>query len=351
MRVDTAPFSDVRVRQALRLVVDRQQMLDLVFGGFGTLGNDLFGIWAPEYDHSLPQRHQDIDQAKSLLKAAGAEGLHVTLVTSDIAQGTVLAAQVFAQQASAAGVSVSVDDVTVNEFYGTNYLKWPFAQDYWFYNFYLPQVSLATLPTAPFNETHWNNARYNSLYAQAIATTDASLQHRARARDAADRVQRGRLHHPVLPAGDRRFRHQRRRPGPVQDRLVAERLRLQGCVAIVTTATVAAETEQAAAPKPRRPHPIRDLIIKRSLIGILTLVLVSILVFAATQTLPGNAASAVLLNTATPQRLHALEVQLGLNRPAVEQYWTWLTGVLHGNFGTLAGQRAAGRARWSAGGS
>jgi peptide/nickel transport system substrate-binding protein len=176
MRVDTGTFSDVRIRQAMRLVVDRQQMLDLVFGGFGTLGNDLFGIWAPDYDHSLPQRHQDIDQAKSLLKAAGAEGLHVTLVTSDIAQGTVLAAQVFAQQASEAGVSVSVDDVTVDEFYGTNYLKWEFAQDYWFYNFYLPQVSLATLPTAPFNETHWNNSRYNSLYAQAIATTDASLR-------------------------------------------------------------------------------------------------------------------------------------------------------------------------------
>jgi peptide/nickel transport system permease protein len=100
------------------------------------------------------------------------------------------------------------------------------------------------------------------------------------------------------------------------------------------TTTVTAETEQAQAPKPRKPHPIRDLIIKRTLIGILTLVAVSILVFAATQILPGNAASAVLENTATPARLHALEVQLGLNRPAVEQYWTWLTGALHGNFGT-----------------
>jgi peptide/nickel transport system substrate-binding protein len=176
MRVDTGTFRDPRIRQAMRLVVDRQQMLDLVFGGFGTLGNDLFGIWAPEYDHSLPQRHQDIDQAKSLLKAAGAEDLHVTLVTADIAQGTVLAAHVFAQQASAAGISVSVDDVTVNEFYGTNYLKWQFAQDYWFYNFYLPQVSLATLPTASYNETHWDNSRYNSLYAQAISTADDALR-------------------------------------------------------------------------------------------------------------------------------------------------------------------------------
>jgi peptide/nickel transport system substrate-binding protein len=176
MRVDTGTFSDVRVRQAMRLVVDRQQMLDLVFGGFGTVGNDLFGIWAPEYDHSLPQRRQDIDQAKSLLRAAGAEGLHVQLITSEIGQGVTLAAQVLAQQASMAGITMSVDDVTVNDFYGTNYLKWQFAQDYWFYNFYLPQVSLATLPTAPFNETHWDNARYNSLYAQAIATTDTSLR-------------------------------------------------------------------------------------------------------------------------------------------------------------------------------
>jgi len=100
------------------------------------------------------------------------------------------------------------------------------------------------------------------------------------------------------------------------------------------TATVTPEAERAQEPKPRKPHPIRDLLITRTVIGILTLFAVSILVFAATQTLPGNAASAVLQNTATPQRLAALEKQLGLNRPAVEQYWTWLTGVLHGNFGT-----------------
>ncbi len=99
----------------------------------------------------------------------------------------------------------------------------------------------------------------------------------------------------------------------------------------MTTAT--AETKEAKAPQPRKPHPIRHMLIYRSLIGLLTLLLVSILVFAATQTLPGNAASAVLLNTATPQRLHALEVQLGLTKPAVEQYWTWLTGLFHGNFG------------------
>ena len=172
MRVDVAPFSDRRVRQAMRLVVDRPQMLEILFSGHGTLGNDVFGIWSADYDHGLPQRHQDIDQAKSLLKAAGHEGLTVSLVTSDIGQGTVQAAQVLAQQASAAGIKVNLDTVTVTDFFGPGYLKWVFAQDYWYFNFYLPQVSLATLPTAPFNECHFDNPAYNKLYQEAIATVD-----------------------------------------------------------------------------------------------------------------------------------------------------------------------------------
>ena len=47
MRVDTAPFDDVRVRQAFRLIVDRQQMVDQVLGGNGRIGNDLYGRFDP----------------------------------------------------------------------------------------------------------------------------------------------------------------------------------------------------------------------------------------------------------------------------------------------------------------
>jgi peptide/nickel transport system substrate-binding protein len=174
MRLDTPPFNDVRVRQAMRLLVDRKQMRDAVFNGLGLIGNDVFGIFSSEYDHSLPQRVQDIDQAKSLLKAAGHENLTVELVTSDIAQGVVKCAQVLAQQASAAGVKINLRQVTVSEFYGQNYLKWAFAQDYWDYNFYLPQVADSSIAGAPFNETHWNDPHYTSLYNQAEATLDDS---------------------------------------------------------------------------------------------------------------------------------------------------------------------------------
>ena len=71
MRVDAPPFNDVRVRQAMRWLVDRRQMRELAFGGQGVIGNDVTSIWDPAYDQALPQREQDIGRAKSLLRAAG----------------------------------------------------------------------------------------------------------------------------------------------------------------------------------------------------------------------------------------------------------------------------------------
>lgn len=85
------------------------------------------------------------------------------------------------------------------------------------------------------------------------------------------------------------------------------------------------------------------MILRRALLGLLTLFLVSVLVFAATQVLPGNAATAVLQNTATPQRVHALEQQLHLNESAVSQYGRWISGVLAGHPGTsLANSQPVG---------
>jgi peptide/nickel transport system substrate-binding protein len=146
----------------------------LVFGGHGTLGNDVFSIWDSDYDHSLPQRQQDIAQAKSLLKQAGRENLTIQLVTADIAQGTVNMAQLLAQDAAKAGVTVNLRQITVTEFYGPNYLKWQFAQDYWYYQPYLPQVQQATLPGSPFNECHFNDPQYIKLNNQALATLDVA---------------------------------------------------------------------------------------------------------------------------------------------------------------------------------
>ena len=85
----------------MRLLVDRPQMREVAFGGYGLLGNDIFGISDPEYDTLDPPAPQDIDQAKFLLKKAGQENLTTTLVTAPIHAGAVEMAQVLKQQATA----------------------------------------------------------------------------------------------------------------------------------------------------------------------------------------------------------------------------------------------------------
>jgi peptide/nickel transport system substrate-binding protein len=173
MRVDQAPFDDVKVRQAFRLIVDREQMVQQVLSGHGSVANDLYARYDPAYASDLPQRQQDLEQAKSLLKQAGREGLSVELVTSPVFQGIVEAAQVFAQQAKGAGVNVKVRRVDSGTFYGDNYLSWTFAQDFWASRVYLSQVAQGDLPDSPFNETHWPaDKKFLDLIQQARAETD-----------------------------------------------------------------------------------------------------------------------------------------------------------------------------------
>jgi peptide/nickel transport system substrate-binding protein len=172
MRVDQAPFSDVRVRQAFRLIVNRPQMVEQVLSGQGRIANDMYAPFDPAYDSSLPQRVQDIEQAKSLLKQAGHSGLTVQLTTAPVFQGIVQAAEVFAQQATAAGVTVKLQKLDSGTFYGPNYLKWTFAQDFWATREYLPQVAQGSLPNSPFNECHWADPTFIKYINEARGTLD-----------------------------------------------------------------------------------------------------------------------------------------------------------------------------------
>ena len=89
----------------------------------------------------------------------------------------------------------------------------------------------------------------------------------------------------------------------------------------------------AASGLPSSARPILDLVSQRILLGILTLFAVSLVVFLATQVLPGNAAAAALGRNATPASLRALERQMHLNRGVAGQYWSWLSGLLTGRLG------------------
>ena len=133
MAVDMPPFDDRRVRQAFRLIPDRQALIDGAISGFGTLGNDLFGKGYKYFAEDLPVREADPEQAKALLKEAGHENLEVTLHTSDAVPGFVESATLFAQQAKAAGVTVNIKKEDPSAFFDTSllYTKLDFSQDFW----------------------------------------------------------------------------------------------------------------------------------------------------------------------------------------------------------------------------
>jgi peptide/nickel transport system substrate-binding protein len=175
MRVDQAPFSDVNVRQALRLLVDRPQLIDSGLDGYGVVASDVFSPYDPDFDHAL-HREADIPQAKYLLKKAGQENLTVTLTTAPAATGMVAMATVLAEQAKAAGVTIKLDNVPTSTFFGKNYLSWTFSQDFYNYSPYLAQVAQSMLSASPFNETHTDSPTLSSLYAQANATLSASTR-------------------------------------------------------------------------------------------------------------------------------------------------------------------------------
>ena len=175
MRVDQAPFNDVNVRQAMRLLVNRPQLIASALDGFATVGADVSSPYDPNYDTSL-HRSQDIQQAKFLLKKAGHENLSVQLVTSPVATGTVAMSTVLKQQAQAAGVTINLKQVDPTTFFGPNYLHWTFSQDFYNYSPYLAQVAQSLLPTSPFNETHWSLPHYIDLNKQANATANPSTR-------------------------------------------------------------------------------------------------------------------------------------------------------------------------------
>jgi peptide/nickel transport system permease protein len=74
-------------------------------------------------------------------------------------------------------------------------------------------------------------------------------------------------------------------------------------------------------------------ILTRIALGILSLLAVSVLIFAATEILPGDVASAILGQGATPETLAAFREELGLNRPAYVRYFEWFSGAIQGDFG------------------
>jgi peptide/nickel transport system substrate-binding protein len=174
MKTDRPPFDDKRVREAFFLIADRQELVDGALSGAGEVANDLFGKGYEYYASSLPQRSQDLDRARALLKRAGAEKLKVTLDTSAVAAGFTEAAGIFRDQAAKAGVTVDVRT-------GSKDSYWSDILDGGTLCCYrsgaMPieaHISQRLLTDSTTNATKWHHKDFDAQYRQAQSTRDKS---------------------------------------------------------------------------------------------------------------------------------------------------------------------------------
>ena len=115
MNTSFPPFDDPRLREAMKLVIDRQAMVNGVLLGQGDLGNDLVGLGLTGYHDGLPQRTRDLERATELFAAAGISELDI--VVSEVAPGLVSSAELLASQLAEAGVTLNIEEVPADAFF------------------------------------------------------------------------------------------------------------------------------------------------------------------------------------------------------------------------------------------
>ncbi len=179
MFCDVAPFDNVDVRNALKHSMNRQEIMDKITFGTSTIGNDFHHSPAmPYWPEGLEQNDYDPDKAKSLLKKAGAEGLSTEISVADsVFSGAVDMCVLFSEQAKASGIDISVKREPNDGYYSDVWLKKPWCVVQWGAR-PTPDVmySLAYKSDAAWNESHWQNERFNELLLKAKAELDNDLR-------------------------------------------------------------------------------------------------------------------------------------------------------------------------------
>jgi peptide/nickel transport system substrate-binding protein len=171
--VDTKPFDNVKVREALKAVVDRQAMVDTVLLGFGEPGADNpVPVGNPaSYVKEAPK--QDYELAKKLLAEAGyKDGLKFDLYTAEGVPGMVRMAQVYAEMAKPAGIDINVIVTPAESFWDDVWLKKPAETSAWSMRPPGEGLAVAYVQTAKWKETHWERPDYDALLLKANTTVD-----------------------------------------------------------------------------------------------------------------------------------------------------------------------------------
>ena len=176
---DQAPFDNVDVRLALKYAIDRDELVEKIMFGSATPGDDYHvSPGMPYAPTDIERRPYDPEKAKFHLKKAGLSSLDVNLSAADsVLPGAVDMCTLYSEQAKKAGINITPIREANDGYWADVWLKKPWTFVKWGARPTPDNMfTVAYKDDAPWNESHWQNARFNELLLLAKAELNETLR-------------------------------------------------------------------------------------------------------------------------------------------------------------------------------
>lgn len=179
MQTKVAPFDNLELRKALKYAIDRQEIVDKILLGHGVVGND--HPIGPSYRYhaaDIEQLAYDPDRARHHFEKSGLGDIAINLSSADAAySGALDAAVLYQASAKKAGININVVREPNDGYWSDVWMAKPWTTSYW--GGYATEDAMFTTgfaPGAAWNDTQWDNARFNDLMIKARAELDEGLR-------------------------------------------------------------------------------------------------------------------------------------------------------------------------------